>query len=87
MPWLWRGKRRGTRLGPPGYLCCFGLCEDGQGSGALPLPSAHTAGQSHPPLPFDLEKERLIWESGQGDARLPKLLVSVDLGWMRGLLF
>lgn len=43
--------------------------------------SVHAGG--HSPLPFDVGKERLIWESRQGDAHVPKLLFSVDLGQMR----
>lgn len=47
----------------------------------MPLTSSVRAGeQTHSPLPFDPEKERIIWESRQGNAHLPKLLASVDLG-------
>lgn len=74
------GKERDTAQAPWLSLC-FGHC-----SLALPLSSsAHAGGQSHSPPPFDLGKERLIWESRQGDAHLPKLL---DLWiWDEGIVF
>lgn len=75
-----RGKGEGYGSGPWLSLCF------GHYSLALPLSSsAHAGGQSHSPPPFDLGKERLIWESRQGDAHLPKLL---DLWiWDEGIVF